>query len=1097
MRCKTLVALFISVALFNPLVSWAQDEAVISGQITDEAGEPLPGANVLIQMTNLGAATDINGEYEFTVPASAVRGQEVTMEARFIGYRTKTNKLALTPGSHSMDFQLAVDVLDMDAIIVTGVVEETPKAKMAFSVGRVSQEQLQQVPAASPETALYGKVAGVKIVKGTGQPGNDAQLLLRAPTSINASGRSQEPLYIVDGVIIDPSISGSPLTDIPGEEIESIEVVKGAAGASLYGSRAANGVVRISTSRGSKLAVNQTRVRIRNEFGFNQLAKKIELATHHGFKLNADGDFVDADGNIYDPRDQVGGRQLDLYSDAPQAANDGGYYFLDNDYKWVTNGSREGDPILLSSVGGPFNQVEEVFDPGLYATNTLSISRNMESTNFLVSFTNFKESGIITGIDGQERRSVRINVDHKIRKDLTLGVTGLFTQTKRDLIDDGRSDVIFNLTFMNPDAYLSLRDADGDLFFRVPGNPEDNPLYVIENVDRQASRRRVMGSFNARWNPVKQLSVEGNFSYDRSDRNDESFWPIGYESVDPGRQALGELDLFDRFDEAVNGGLTAAYSERFGELTVRSKARALFERAVFKFNDTEGVDLGVRGTRSVSTANNEVSEISSEIEEVRSNGYSFITGIDYKDRYIADFLVRRDGSSLFGPDERWATYFRASGAWRLSQEEFWPFDGIQEFKIRGSYGTAGGRPNFSARFETWAVSGGNVTKSTLGNKELKPELNKELEIGVDMVFLDRFSLELTHARSTIEDQLLFVPLAKYNGFTDRWENAGELQTRTWEAALSASLMQSRDMTWTAGVTFDRSTNEITRLDVPAYRVTELRIEEGQELGAIFGDEFIKNDRNKLPPGVPQDQFQVNDDGFVVWVGEGNSFKDGISKELWGTSTTLTDEFGNDHSFKWGMPILYGQPVFNADGTFKEYNVFHKLGSTIPDFNLGFTSTFRWKGFNVYALLDAQIGGDIYSNTLQWGLRELKLGEADQAGKPDGLKKPGPYYAALYNVNAVTNHFVRDATFLKVRELRLSYSFNRSQLSGIFGGLLNKVTIGVSGRNLFTFTGYDGFDPEVGNVRGGSRSVASSVISRTDLHAYPNFRTLSGVFEIEF
>ncbi|MFQ5674411.1 MAG: hypothetical protein ACE5G1_00820 [bacterium] len=752
---------------------------------------------------------------------------------------------------------------------------------------------------------------------------------------------------------------------------------------------------------------------------------------------------------------------------------------------------------MLSDAGGPFDQIGTFFSEGLYATNTLSISRNMENTNFLVSFTNLKESGIIRGVDGQDRRSVRVNIDHKIRSNITLGVTGLFSQSKRDLIDDGRSDPIFALTFMNPDAKLDLRNADGNLFFRIPGNPEDNPLYIIENNDREGTRRRVMGSFNSRWTPIKQFSLEGNFSYDRSDRNDERFWPIGFESVDPGRQRLGEFDLVDRFDEAFNGSVTAAYSERFGELTLRSKARALFERATFKRNDIEAVDLGVRGTRSVSTANPGVSEISSTTEEVRSSGYSFITGLDYKDRYIGDFLVRRDGSSLFGPDERWATYFRVSGAWRLSEESFWPFEDIQEFKIRSSYGTAGGRPNFRARFETWSVSGGNVTKSTLGNKELKPELNKELEIGVDMLLFNRFNVELTHARSTVEDQLLFVPLPKFNGFTDQWQNAGELQTRTWEATVSAVIKQSRDLTWTAGVTFDRSTNKITRLDVPAYRVTELRIEEGEELGAIFGDEFIRGDFNKLPAGIPTNQFQVNDDGFVVWVGEGNSFRDGISKELGGTSTTMTDQFGNDHTFKWGMPVLFKEAVLNADGSFKEFNTFQKIGSTIPDFNLGFTSTIRYKGFNIYTLFDAQIGGDIYSNTLQWGLRENKLGEADQSGKPDELKKPFQYYQTLYNVNAVTNHFVQDGTFLKVRELRVSYSFNRKQLSGLLGGILNKLTIGISGRNLFTFTGYDGFDPEVGNVRGGNQSVASSVISRTDLHAIPNFRTFSGVFEIEF
>ncbi|TDI97143.1 MAG: hypothetical protein E2O76_10630, partial [Caldithrix sp.] len=157
MRCKILLAFFVCVALLNPLTALAQDDTVISGKITDEAGEVLPGANVLIQLTNLGAATDINGEYKFTVPASAVKGQEVKLEARFIGYRTKVQKLTLTPGSHTVDMALRVDILDMDAIIVTGVVEETPRTKLAFSVGRVSRAQLEQVPTSSAQTALRGK----------------------------------------------------------------------------------------------------------------------------------------------------------------------------------------------------------------------------------------------------------------------------------------------------------------------------------------------------------------------------------------------------------------------------------------------------------------------------------------------------------------------------------------------------------------------------------------------------------------------------------------------------------------------------------------------------------------------------------------------------------------------------------------------------------------------------------------------------------------------------------------------------------------------------------------------------------------------------
>lgn len=180
----------------------------------------------------------------------------------------------------------------MEAIVVTGVVDATPKTKLAFSVGRVSEQQLEQVPSASVESALRGKVVGVKVVLGSGEPGTSASLQLRAPTSINASGRSQDPLYIIDGVIIDPSISGSPLSDISSVDIVSIEVVKGAAGASLYGSRAANGVVNIKTNRGKGLALNQTRIRIRNEFGVNGLQRKIGLSKSHYFRIHEGADIT-------------------------------------------------------------------------------------------------------------------------------------------------------------------------------------------------------------------------------------------------------------------------------------------------------------------------------------------------------------------------------------------------------------------------------------------------------------------------------------------------------------------------------------------------------------------------------------------------------------------------------------------------------------------------------------------------------------------------------------------------------------------------------------------------------------------------------------
>ncbi|RMD94904.1 MAG: SusC/RagA family TonB-linked outer membrane protein [Calditrichaeota bacterium] len=1101
--------IFITTLLIIIPVWLLAQEVVIQGKVTDENNEPLPGANVLIRLTTLGAAADVNGNYKFTVPAKVAKGQEVTLEARFIGYRTKRTKVVLKPGTTiTQNFVMEEDVLNMDAIIVTGVVDETPKAKMAFSVAKVSSELLEEVQPISPEAALYGKVAGVRVVRGAGQPGTPASVQLRAPTSINASGRSQDPLYIVDGVIIDPSVEGSPMTDIPADEIESIEIVKGASGASLYGARAANGVIRITTKRGNHLGIGETRIKVTNQFGANGITKKLKMNMHHGWKIfegdtpytDANGhrvepgDFIDNDGNWVDPR-EPGARVPDTYRDPNEVPHASGIEFFDNPYKYVATGvPGQGEPELLKK---PFDQIDRFFGAGQYIRNTISVSQNTEKTNFLVSFSNYQQAGIVEGIDGLVRRSVRLNLDHKFKRKFNISFSGLFSQTKRDLIDAGRSDPLFALTFMAPDADLAKIDpSTGRLFIQPdPTSVEDNPLYFIRYNDRDGTRQRIMGSFSGRWAPVDWFNLEGNISYDRSNRRNERFWPIGYLSISPGPEINGRFIIGDVFDEALNGSLTASFAKQFGDLVVRVKGRGLFERTERKFEQGDGIDLAVQGVRSLSVANQELSFVDSEIRQIRSTGYSFITALDYKDRYILDFHLRWDGSSLFGPEERWNTYFRISGAYRMAQEPWWFLPFFQEFKPRASFGTAGGRPNFFARFETFSVSAGRVTKQTLGNKALKPEDAEELEIGLDTAFLNRFTLELSFAKSTVKDQLLEVPLPSFTGFATQWRNAGTLDTQVLEATLNASLVQKRSFSWTAGLTFDRTFKQkITQLNQPAFRIGPFFIKEGEDLGAMYGDKWVTS-LDELPPGIPREQFQVNDDGYVVWVGEGNSFKDGIAKSLWGLSTTMTDEHGVDHSYKWGMPILFLEEEFDEDtGEFTGYNPFVRLGDVIPDFNFGINSTLRYKGITFYVLMDAQIGGKIYNNTRQWGLRELKLGEADQFGKPDELKKPGAYYAVLYDVNAVNSHFVEDATYLKIRELRLSYSFNRSQLKGIFGGLLNKLTIGFVGENLFTFTGYKGYDPEVGLVFG---ELGSSVISRYDAHGYPNFRTFSGLIEFEF
>tara|TARA_B100000700_G_scaffold329024_2_gene448933 strand:+ start:8898 stop:12179 length:3282 start_codon:yes stop_codon:yes gene_type:complete len=1048
-------------------------EAVITGTVTGaNNGDPLPGANVTIANTNYGGATDINGNYSFSAPAS---GETVKLTVRFIGYYSQTTNVVLNSGNITQDFVLNEDVLEMDAVVVTGLVDATPRVKSPLSTGQVSGEALERVPATSPASALYGKVAGVKVVQGGGQPGDSPSILLRGPTSINASGRSQDPLYIVDGVVIDPSVSGSPLSDIPGDDIESIEVVKGAAGASMYGARAANGVIQIKTKRGNSLAQNQTKIRFRSEFGTNDLPKTLAVNKSHAYLQNSSGDFIDADGNIIDPR--AVGRASDVFkkSDGTPVS---GIEFYDNAYKYVSTGE-VGDPKENLASGG-FNQMRRFFNENDQNSQTVTISRNMENTNFSIGIGNMNQSGVMSEISGLSRQNVRLNVDHQFRNSLDLSFTSLVSQTERDMIASTFGG-LYSITFMAPDADLTKIDpSTGNLYIRPdPNSVEENPLYFLRYNDRDDFRRRVMSSMSLRWSPIEWASITGSLSYDRSNQNYNSHYPIGFIDINgAGTNVDGRYIKTTSFDQGINGDLRFMAVRSFGDLTAKVTASSLYEQAKYDGFDADGRDFAVGGVRNLSNTAADDRYLSSWQQEV--TGISNMAGVmlDYGDKYIADFFFRKEGSSLFGPDDRWHNYSRFAVAYRISEEPFWFLPMFNEFKLRLTSGTAGSRPRFTARFETWDISGGVASKGNLGNKSLIPEFQTETEMGFDATLLDRFSLSATYVSATTENQILYVPLAGYYGYGNQWQNAGTLDNESIEAEFNAALVNSSNFSWDVGVTYySQSKSVITKLDIPAYRRGPFYIKEGEPMGSMWGAKWV-TDVSGLPSEATASEFDTNDDGYVVWVGSGNSWKDGISKELWGTTSA--------DGYKWGIPIK----ELDDEGS-----NFMKLGETLPDFDLGISNTLRFGGLEIYALIDGQVGGNIYANTNQWGLRELKLGIVDQADKAEGEKKPGLYYATLYDVNATNSHFVEDGTFFKLRELSVTYSLNRNQLSNILGGAISKVSVGVVGRNLITWTDYTGYDPEVG--RAGDFDLGSAVIARYDGFGYPNFRTISGVFEIEF
>ncbi len=1051
----------------------------------------LEGARVTVQGTNLTATTNDNGYYRIdNVPVGTY-----TVRAQVIGYNAlQARNARVTAGIPlTVDFDLLPAVINLDAMVVTGVLGETQTAKLPFTVDMVATEEMPVVQS-NAASALQGKIAGAQVVSGSGRPGGAPTILLRGATSIDAQGRSQEPLFVVDGVIL-----GESMVDLDALDIESIEVVKGAAAASLYGSRAASGVVQIKTRRGSSLLGEMVQFTARSEFGANQLPGKFDSPLHHQYEMTEDGSqFVDPDGN---PCDWFECSQLVL---AGQKAEAGEAPDAWNTY------------MTEAWPGTTYDQVDRFFDPGTYQQHYFSAQGRAGGTNFHASYSHTNEEGVMPGKEGFGRNNFRVNVDQTLGETFQIGASAFYSRSKQD---DFSTGVLFDLTRMPANVDLRRLNecpAEGpcepwqeprllpdgtqdskDVWLNPdPFNEESpNPLYQMLNIDDFWYRGRFLGSTNIQFRPLSWISVDANVSYDRLDARNEYYRFKGYKTISPSTSTNeGGMTRRHEVTEAFNASANVTFTQSFGDLDTRTQVRYLTEWEDEEYTVAGGSRFAVGDVPTLQTLDLDYVTANSGLEAIRSDGYFGITSLVFKDRYILDALVRNDGSSLFGPDERRQWYYRLAGAWRVREDFAIP--GMDEFKLRLAYGTAGGRPRFTAQYETYSVSGGKVRPVTLGNRELKPELSKELEAGVDLLAFGRLGVTVNYAKNITEDQILQVPLQAYAGFANQWRNAGTLKSETWEATLDYQLVQTRDFSWSMRLLGDFTRQEITELNVPAftYGVSGQGMggvfyaREGEALGQFYGMNYATS-CDHLLGGAPCSEFEVNDDDLLVWVGEGGS----LDNPQWGESRDTPFGFkGTNQTLQWGTPFFgWGLDRATGDTTF-----FLPAGKTYPDYSVSFSSTIQFHGISLYGLIESVQGIDVYNQPQQWAIFRNYGGIQDQTGVPENQQKPLGYYGSLYGVAglAPVNYFMQDASFTKLREVSLRYRFDRDQLAATPFRFLEGLAINLIGRNLITWSSYNGYDPEVG--RGGG-NTGSAAIARVDGYQYPNFRTFTGAIEINF
>ncbi|MFD1094121.1 SusC/RagA family TonB-linked outer membrane protein [Salegentibacter chungangensis] len=1001
--------------LFLALVQFAfAQEKTITGTVTNDDGMPLPGVNVLIKGTTTGTQTDFDGNYEIQAAAGDV------LSYSFVGFETKEK---VVDAANKMNVTLTVDAAQLEEVVVTGVAGATSRKKLSVTVNKVDASDLEVIPATSASSALQGKVAGVNVTN-FGQPGEGATIQLRGATNLFGG---QEPLILIDGVIAEGGIQ-----DINTDDIASFEIVKGASASALYGSRAGNGVIVITTKRG-KFNADGPQVTVRNDLGFSELSNKIDLSRSHNFELASDwqdfqGQYTKYEGATY-ASDYSGVGRLGV--DGARVPSADGYQ--DNPY------------------GVYYDNQDKFFGTGIDNTTYASVSNASEFANLFFSADRTTNEGIFAETGGYKRYGVRLNGDFRITDWLTLKTNSNYIRTNNETPGGTLDGVLFDLALTDPDVNLDAQNPDGQPYYYVP-NPwastTINPLYDLHTNREKSTRNRFLGSYTLNIDFAEPLNLDLEYAVESTSWINDDYNP--YTAFQIGGAVDGQNVGFSYskgdFSKESSSRLsqkaqaTLNYADSFGDLNVSGKLSFLMEDNHYEYFYGLGIDFIYPGVISLDNFNSENTRINSSLIDERAQNAFAIVGLDYKDRYILDAMYRIDRSSLFGENFRENDYYRVSGAYRISQDVDIP--GVQEMKVHAALGTAGQRPGFSWQYDAIGLTNGALsTNRVKANPDLRPSTTTELEFGLNLSFLDRFTFEGVYANAETEDQFMLVDIfAPVNeGNNRQWQNVGTVEFNTLELSLNADIIKQPDLNWNVGVRYSSTDNEVKKLTVNPITVGPnstagdigdvFRIKEGEEFGAMYGGEFVTSlDQmaGQLGEGESIDDYTVNSDGYVIPAG---------------TEGTVDE-----------TPIV----LLGEDGN----RSFRKIGNQNADFQMGLTSNLSYKGFNFYMLWDWKQGGDIYNRQAQWLTRDSRHPMMDQAGVAPENKKTFNYYQGLYDTNNHQKYWIEDGTYVKLREASLFYTFGKSQLSGLANGFFESLRLGVTGRNLLTFTDYTGWDPEV-------------------------------------
>jgi TonB-linked SusC/RagA family outer membrane protein len=1045
----------------------AQDKTVVRGKVMDvNTDEFLIGVNIIAVNENdralSGTITDINGN--FTLEVS---DQAISLKISYIGYKMEDVPL---DGTTEFTIKMREDVAELDVVSVTAKhiekantgMEMISKRDMTGSTSKITLDEMTETPVSSVGQVLQGRASGVHVSAFSGDPGAGLQVRIRGETSMSANN---EPLYVIDGMPLISSGGGSglsnmeynPISDIPPEEIESIEVLKDASAVALWGTRAANGVVIITTKRGEK---NKTSVGISSRFTLKIPQKHLPMLSGDEYKT--------------------------LMNEADQ--NRGG----DNYHQEVVTNLRDNpDNPYFEMHNNNTDWLGEIEEYGMIQNYSFNITGGGNAARYRFS-TTFEDNRGPVVTTTYQRFNTSFNLDYDVSKKMSLSTNIAYTNSSTGLKDIKDEDNILPGSVQGaalvraPTWPVYWQDGDGNTLhgqyaFQELLVPNDktltNPVAFINNKKSENKNHRVIGKVQVVLKPITGLFVSGDIGGDISATKAFYFIPPTATGAEPGDPLLryNKMRLVDQQNIKLYGRLTANYNRTFADIhNVNATIFSSMDLSENERIEAGGNNIASDRTPTISSAASYAGNsplISAYKESVLTS-----TGgrLQYKlmDRYIVGGSVSVDGSSRFGPDNRYAILPTFSGRWRVSSESFMQnYEFMDDLSLRYSWGKTGNgaisdytyysRYTSSQQNNYLGLGGVRPSNIRLDNIRWETTVQQNMGFSAEMKLFKRFfSVEAYYFQKYTTDLLVQKStLPSSSGFSNlSWYNSGDVINKGFELEFSYDIVRNKNIHW--GFDFNISTlkNEVVKL--PEAGETEgkdnraggywWRLVEGDPLGSFYGYQF---------EGV-----YATDQDAVLTDAQGN-----VIYNLGGYDPTK--EFNNAKVMKYGgFDFEGGDAIYkdmNGDGVIDELDIV-KIGDVNPDFYGGFNTNFTYKNFSAILFFQYSYGNDII-NKARMSVENMYTLNNQSAATIRRWRKQGdvtdmPKAAHQYKnqINYLpSDRFIEDGSYLRLKNIQLSYELSgkiKKKLSMKNGRIFFNIT------NLYTWTNYIGQDPEV-NGRG--------------------------------